>query len=839
MSALYGTVSRGKRTLGVIAPTELIAGKLAGRIGEGISPRSERIQNLTTAFQAGQIARARYFSSGMSLSDTKGVARQTEEAVAQRLGSQTLKDLLFLRKTEKENPLFATAHKLRQGEYISKVTGVADEFGFVSPESYFVGPRDIGPELKDQDWFDFLSAEQAAKNKKPPIKRVARPMLSIFAQHPGKTVGALAAGSFFLQQLMDPTDHYNEIPSSIGLVSEQQALLDNLPTENRGLNSFDGMPHGGLAGQLRKENTAFGSKYDRVRALSSMMGSTFESLTKSSSFQKALSSAVPVRSLGKGAFGEATLMKTTFQGEDFQFVRKQIQEGARESLFEKAANPEKYLRSLDLSHEARMMSPLGQTETVPSVYRSTEKELLMEHMPGEELYKYFGRGGELPSSAKESLYKSIGEAAERGIENLDIHQGNVLFDPATGRTSWIDWGQAQQVENVFPMALSAEMRSKATSAMTSSPSATAATKATRKAKGKLRQQNQKATKVLKKKKLKQLKPQGTPVELRKTDLAGEYKKYPGNLLEPVDPFAVTRIDGMQHGGLGARKRSMTTDFGSPWKGLFGGISRKISKYMGKDPIAGASPLLDPRKAAKQAQGQSLEEFASSLGGDVRIFGKTKYTGTPEEVMKKKIFEEIATKQGAGAGFVPEQSIVYLDPVSARTRAIQKAEQLGIDKELTKEVVQSENFLKTLLYHEHLEKQTFNRFGSTEKMVGPGARHQAGQVILGEGGFVRNLGDAKLASFFWQMRKTETEIDTFFAGFSAFTEKGVAPELRKLITDFGSPWRGLLDSTSVDVARKFSGSAREKLVESSGHLRIAQEHLWDWAHNGGKRHSGYQ
>jgi len=153
-----------------------------------------------------------------------------------------------------------------------------------------------------------------------------------------------------------------------------------------------------------------------------------------------------------------------------------------------------------------------------------------------------------------------------------------------------------------------------------------------------------------------------------------------------------------------------------------------------------------------------------------------------------------------------------------------------------------------MYHELLERQVMAKFPGQAKMakswVVAGNRysvqHQAGQVIFGEAGFVEALGNKSVRDMYRYYRQTPIEQATFAAGLEAFREGGTASVLRKLLTDFGSGYRGLISSASVKVSGKVAGAARpaRKLTSSAQDLRMAQEQLWEWSRSAGQRHTKY-
>jgi len=203
------------------------------------------------------------------------------------------------------------------------------------------------------------------------------------------------------------------------------------------INPVEGMRHGGLAEKLRKIFTMFGSKYDTLKGFIKMAG-----------FQDALKAGVMKGTLGAGRFGEVQLMKGSFRGQEFEFVRKRLLPGAEQEikqLVNAGARPE-LLRGLDLENEAKMLEILGDTPLTPSLYGKTKGEIYMERMPGLRLNEQNSlRVGKISEKAGKELQETLDIMSERGIQNLDVHAGNLSYtSEGGGRLSMYDLGMAEQ-----------------------------------------------------------------------------------------------------------------------------------------------------------------------------------------------------------------------------------------------------------------------------------------------------------------------------------------------------------------------------------------------------------
>lgn len=253
-----------------------------------------------------------------------------------------------------------------------------------------------------------------------------------------------------------------------------------IPKENRSINPIEGMSEKGIGPKLRKENTVFGSKHDRLKLFLELIENSTNLGAKQAdkNFLELLKSGEVVRPLGEGVFGKAELMRLSIPGMEkpLEYVRK-TSKLSRKEIAEQVIAARKR-RSADMpwrigqkgedayiegseafkaylpSKEASALQKFGEeSEVIPNLYgfdRETN-EIFMEAMPGRTLQswkdEYFAKG--MDPSVFDSLNltkieQEIGEQskvfAKAGRQNLDIHTGNILFDPETSRVSWIDQG---------------------------------------------------------------------------------------------------------------------------------------------------------------------------------------------------------------------------------------------------------------------------------------------------------------------------------------------------------------------------------------------------------------
>jgi len=341
---------------------------------------------------------------------------------------------------------------------------------------------------------------------------------------------------------------------------EDLTALNYMTAAGRGHERNQGLRHGGIAQSMRREMTAFGSGYDVARAVAKLRGMSFKQFLHGQEFQSALASSKQVRTLGEGTFGQTFLHKTTLNDEPFFFVEKRLFPDVQERAAAKArlhaehsVGQEKWSwwrkkkkvedrtaeileawkGSTTIEAETGALRALGDTPAIPSLYAGSEKQqsFFMEYMPGSTIDTGLSP---ITGEAFSDLQSSAKTAAERGFLNMDIHGGNFMYDAGSDRAAWLDWGMARRVK-----------------------------------KG-----SQKGEELMRYGIMGTVPVEGG--ELRAMTLAAQ-KHFPSRAV-PATNYPITAIEGL-HPGAGPKSRWTKNpdgsggfdDFGSTWKGIFGGI----------------------------------------------------------------------------------------------------------------------------------------------------------------------------------------------------------------------------------------------------------------------------
>jgi len=220
---------------------------------------------------------------------------------------------------------------------------------------------------------------------------------------------------------------------------------------------FSGMPNSGtFAAETRDKLTEFkkdfASRWDPAKRLAEkFFGSkngSIASMLESTSFIDAMKSGRRIREIGHGGFGRAFLHEAEVGGEKFQYVMKEtleelkaLPQGERLYSFGQKTLENEYgaLRSLD-------------GDIMPATYGMHEGKLFMEYMPGQTLEKFKEAGIKLPKSVLKDVEEQAFALSKKGFLNEDISRRNVMYDPTSGRTSWIDFGSAQNKIDPFTAA---------------------------------------------------------------------------------------------------------------------------------------------------------------------------------------------------------------------------------------------------------------------------------------------------------------------------------------------------------------------------------------------------
>lgn len=219
-------------------------------------------------------------------------------------------------------------------------------------------------------------------------------------------------------------------------------------------NTIEGLKHGGMAEQVRRSNSDFGSGWDSARALAKSIykdmseHKAFKMLRQSDDWKNMLTGAKELNELSHGVFGTTYLMEGQFKGEAFKFIKKTPKNSFGEAFMQKGDQLVKVtdqMRKDALAHEYSVM-PIMENRIAPSPYGFDEKteSLFMELMPGKTIHQLTKEGTKLPTQdILRKISREAKIASRYGIGNADIHSGNVMFDEATNRVSWIDWGLAK------------------------------------------------------------------------------------------------------------------------------------------------------------------------------------------------------------------------------------------------------------------------------------------------------------------------------------------------------------------------------------------------------------
>lgn len=282
------------------------------------------------------------------------------------------------------------------------------------------------------------------------------------------------------------------------------------------------------------------------------------------------------------------------------------------------------------------------------------------------------------------------------------------------------------------------------------------------------------------------------------------------------------------------------------------LSQKLSVQENSyKPLIGKQKLTDPRKAVKywQESGGSLETFADKLG-----FKRNEdffYANTEEQ--SKEIWKTISEKQllsGSSLRIAEESGVVTIttdkgDILVAADfwklrKAFLEASQVEPKAESVIQAMNDPEGQAMSIYHELLEKQSMIRYGSvfegiihSDWSARPGSReyyHAAGQVLFGEGGFLKALNNPELTSKVKEMRYTEElkHLEFGFSGFDdnyntieGFQHKGLSAFFRKIRTAFGSGYdraRQLAKWLGQDYEQFLSSGVMREALEKAVHVK---------------------
>lgn len=217
----------------------------------------------------------------------------------------------------------------------------------------------------------------------------------------------------------------------------EKVLNDIIPQNPTKGSKFSAMPNSGsMAAEIRGNITEFkkdfASRWDPLKNIAS-------ELLNSSEFGVALKSSKRIRKLGQGGFGETFLHEMDFGGKKIPIVVKQVPEAMKDLPM---ASRIMSFSQKALENEYSALKEIG-GDIMPSAYGMHEGKLYMEYMPGKTLKEFAASGEKVPDELFASIEKQALSVSEKGYINEDLNPGNLMFDPASGRASWIDFGSAK------------------------------------------------------------------------------------------------------------------------------------------------------------------------------------------------------------------------------------------------------------------------------------------------------------------------------------------------------------------------------------------------------------
>lgn len=335
------------------------------------------------------------------------------------------------------------------------------------------------------------------------------------------------------------------------------------------------------------------------------------------------------------------------------------------------------------------------------------------------------------------------------------------------------------------------------------------------------------------------------------------------------------IEGLRHGGMAQKLRKELTDFGSGWirKALSKASNLGSQKNIGfsKDKI---------RQLAEQSRSKSLKEFSKSLkveisdnpvlelgGGGINIAPKSsfawfeKYRGMSADSMRSQ-----ATSLGVRHG----QAYITESPFESLLSSMKRDNKAFIDeirglKSIAKEqnttpkkLLQNnpelntiigqfrsrfktikaarqystetkENIGKTVAFHEATELANVTAVTNRDLLIENAHLEdnvfQHTLTLPQEEFFLRHLKDKKAYSFFKSLRIREfSGFDDQYNTIEGLRHGGLSQHMRKILTDFGSGWdalRGLMRADETFETMLSSSTFKKALSEAVQVKKIGQ------------------
>jgi len=284
-------------------------------------------------------------------------------------------------------------------------------------------------------------------------------------------------------------------------------------------------------------------------------------------------------------------------------------------------------------------------------------------------------------------------------------------------------------------------------------------------------------------------------------------------------YSIVPKGAMYEGPMATEGRHRFTDFGSAFNKFVNKV-RGLKIFAGKAATKGFSTT-EIRELAEFSKTASVEDFAKRLGVNIQklpnLFGRNSGGGmniiSEDALLKlrklKPSSEAITETKKYLASFDLKFGQAYVDPDAANL-ITKFLPQNSISKPLSNQV--SEEMQKTLIFHEAAELKNIQTIASKKmrylrKNERLGEMPQHDMTLAQEELFLRSAGYEEPYSIF---KKPRSNTDPGYRGYSisqdrltGLRDEGVQPVLRKLLTDFGSPWQG--PGNSLRVINKIQGS----------------------------------
>lgn len=227
---------------------------------------------------------------------------------------------------------------------------------------------------------------------------------------------------------------------------EFESFFTNIPKMGEAINPISGGLHPGdkgVATEIIRKNTPFGSKIDRVKVFAEMAGMDTEKFLSSSIFKDAIANSTLIKQIGEGGMGRTLLKRTEIFGKPFKFIEKNPLEFIGEDAWKTSET------RTALYREAENLKSLQGAPGSPTFYDYSPEEgrLLMEYVPGQTAKTAFKRKGPLSLSVegKRLIQETSEVGASKGFIHGDIHGGNIIFHGKTKEAYLIDWGKTRLV----------------------------------------------------------------------------------------------------------------------------------------------------------------------------------------------------------------------------------------------------------------------------------------------------------------------------------------------------------------------------------------------------------